>query len=134
MKSTEHAVAGAVVSAIGVLASGDRFSRSTKVLLWCYGVFLSVFIDLDHFVIARYKTGNWKWLFEALTHPRQAFTAPEWLFEDARMTSERLLSHAVIGGVLTLLSFAITPFLAVFTPVVVYTHVVCDLLRDTEIV
>jgi hypothetical protein len=134
MKSTEHAVAGAVVSAIGVLASGDRFSRSAKVLLWGYGVFLSVFIDLDHFVISRYKTGSWKWLFEALTNPKNAFTAPEWLFEDTNMVFERLLSHAVIGGVLTLLSFAVAPFLAVFTPVVVYTHILCDLLRDAEIV
>jgi hypothetical protein len=133
MKSTEHAVVGAVVSAIGALAAGERFSRTTKVSLWCYGVFVSVFIDLDHFILARYKTGNWKWLFEALSHPKKAFSDPEWLFEDVPMVSERLLSHAVIGSVLTLFLLVITPFVAVFTAVVVYTHILCDLLRDAEI-
>jgi hypothetical protein len=133
MKSTEHAVVGAVVSAVGALASGERLSRSAKVLLWCYGVFLSVFIDLDHFVLARYKTGNWRWLFEAISHPKKAFSAPEWLFEDVPMASERLLSHAVIGSVLTLFLLVITPFVAVFTAIVVCAHIICDLLRDAEI-
>jgi hypothetical protein len=133
MKSTEHAIAGAVVSAVGVLISGERFSRTEKVLLWCYGVFLSVFIDLDHFVLARHKTGNWSWLFEALSHPKKAFSSPEWLFDDVQMRIERLLSHVVIGGTLTLLSLAIAPFVAVFTAVVVYTHLLCDLLRDAEV-
>ncbi len=132
MKSTEHAVVGAVVSALGVRAVGDHLSRPWKAALWCYGVFLSVFIDLDHFVLARYYTGDWEALFEALTTPKRAFTAPEWLFSDVTMRAERLLSHTIIGGVLALGSFFIAPFLACFTVVVVYAHVLCDLLRDTK--
>lgn len=134
MKSTEHALVGAVVSTIGVLVSGERFSRLEKVLLWSYGVFLSVFIDLDHFVLARHKTGHWSDLFEALSHPKRAFSAPGWLFEEVQMRIERLLSHVVIGGILTLFWLVIAPFVAVFTAVVVYAHILCDLLRDAEIV
>lgn len=132
MKSTEHAVVGAVVSALGVHAVGAQLSRPWKVVLWCYGLFLSVFIDLDHFVLARYYTGNWESLLEALTDPKRAFTAPQWLFSDVAMRTERLLSHVILGGVLTLGSLLIAPFLAVFTALIVYAHVLCDLLRDTR--
>lgn len=132
MKSTEHAVVGAVVSALGVRAVGEHLSRPWKVVLWCYGLLLSVFIDLDHFVLARHYAGDWEALFEALTTPKRALTAPEWLFSDIAMRAERLLSHTIIGGVLTLGSFFIAPFLAAFTGLVVYMHVLCDLLRDTK--
>lgn len=132
MKSTEHALVGAIVSTVGTLALGDRLSRPAKVVLWCYGVCLSVFIDLDHFVLARWLTGHWEELFAALSNPKRAFTTPGWLFEGLTMRIERLLSHTIIGGVLTLVTFAITPFLAVFTAIVVYAHILCDLLRDTE--
>lgn len=134
MKSTEHAVVGAIVGAVGSLVLGERCSRPAKVLLWCYGVVVSVFIDLDHFLLARWLTGDWERLFEALSNPKRAFTAPGWLFEELTMRTERLLSHTIIGGVLTLVTFAITPFLAVFTAIMLYTHILCDLLRDTEIV
>ncbi|MFC6961876.1 hypothetical protein [Halocatena marina] len=133
MKSTEHAVVGAIVGAVGALALGERLSRPAKVVLWCYGVFLSVFIDLDHFLLARYLTGDWELLFEALSDPKRAFTAPAWLFEGLTMRTERLLSHTIIGGVLTLVTFVITPFLAVYTAVVLYAHLLCDLLRDTRV-
>ncbi|RRJ33489.1 hypothetical protein [Halocatena pleomorpha] len=132
MKSTEHAVIGAVISALGVRAIGNHLSRPWKVVLWGYGLFLSVFIDLDHFVLARYYTGDWDALLEALTTPKRALTSPEWLFSDITMRVERLLSHTIIGGVLTVGSFLVAPFLAGLTALVVYTHVLCDLLRDTK--
>ncbi len=132
MKSTEHAIVGAVVSALGVRAVGARLSRPWKAALWCYGLCLSVFIDLDHFVLARCYTGSWEALLEAFTDPKRAFTAPKWLFSDVAMRTERLLSHVILGGVLTLGSFLIAPFLAGFTALVVYAHVLCDLLRDTK--
>lgn len=132
MKSTDHAIVGSVVSAIGVAAFGEQLSLRRKALLWVYGVTLSVFIDLDHFVLARRISGNWACLFEALSHPKRVIVSPGWLFEDLDMKLDRLLSHVVIGGVLTLGSLIVAPFLAAFTALIVYTHVLCDLLHDTN--
>lgn len=132
MKSTDHAIVGSVVSAIGVAAFGENLSLRRKALLWIYGVTLSVFIDLDHFVLARRISGNWSSLFEALSHPKRVIAAPGWLFDELDMKLDRLLSHVIIGGVLTLGSLIVAPFLAVFTALIIYAHVLCDLLQDTN--
>ena len=130
MKSSEHASIGAVVGAAALVVL-RRSSLASNALLWAYGVFLSVFIDLDHFVIARRKAGDWSHLRAAVTNPVWAFTEQDEVFPDLRFPVERLLSHAVIGGVLTLLWLPASAAVAAFTAVIVYAHVVADMLRET---
>ncbi len=131
MKSHEHASIGAVAAAAALFVLRRSSSLLSNALLWTYGVFLSVFIDLDHFVIARWKAGDWSHLREAATDPVWAFTEQEEVFPDLRFPVERLLTHALIGGVLTLLWLPVSAAAAVFTAVVVYAHVVADMLRET---
>ncbi len=132
MKSSEHAVVGTAVSMIGVRLFGQELSVAQKLGLWLYGVVLSVVIDLDHFVLGRYYLGDWSMLNEAISDPARAFTDPAWLFTDVDMETERLLSHAIIGGLLSLGLFVLTPLLGAFTALVLYAHGLCDLLRDTN--
>lgn len=133
MRSTEHAAIGAVVSvlALAVLARGR--SLPEKLACWTYGLLLSVFIDLDHFFIARLKTGSWSYFTRAASNPVWAFTEQEEVFPDTEMQLERLASHVCIGGVLVLSLRPISRLLAAFSAVVVYAHVLADLLRDIEI-
>ena len=133
MQSFEHASIGAVVGAAALFVLRRSSSLASNALLWGYGVFLSVFIDLDHFVIARRQTGDWSHLRAAVTNPVWAFTEQEDVFPDLLFPIERLLSHAVIGGVLTLLWLPVSATVAVFTAVVVYVHVVADMLRELEL-
>lgn len=135
MNSTEHAAVGAVASAlaVGALAARRPLSRARATALWAYGVALSVGIDVDHFPIARAETGDWDALRRALRRPTAALTDPDYVFPDVELASLRLLSHAVLGGALTALLFLVAPPLGVFTAVVLYAHVVADLLRDAGV-
>lgn len=133
MWSSEHAaVGGAVSAALVVLLRWPR-SLAGKLLLWSYGVLLSVVIDLDHFLLARIRAGDWSHLRAALSNPVEAFTEQESVFPGLELRVQRLLSHAVLGGALALASALVAPTFAVFTAVVVSAHVIADLLRDAEL-
>jgi hypothetical protein len=135
MKSPEHATLGALAS--GLLVAALPVSVPTEALaLVVYGVLLSVFIDLDHFVVARYHAGDWSHFRRCVTDPKFAFTQQERVFDgvDTRtLETHRLLSHALVGGVLVGGLALVAPVYALFTAGVLYVHVVADLLRDGEI-
>jgi hypothetical protein len=134
MKSPEHAAVGAVV---GVAAVGVLFvdaSLGMKAALWVGGVFFSVFVDLDHFLIARRMAGDWSNLRRAVTNPRVGLVDQEQVFADVdevRLRQYRLLSHLLVGGLLIALCSQVEGRLAVLVAVLLYAHVVADLLRDS---
>ncbi|PSQ02632.1 hypothetical protein BRC94_01230 [Halobacteriales archaeon QS_5_70_17] len=132
MKSHEHAAVGAVVGAIGVAAL-RRFSRPVRTVLWAYGLLLSVFIDLDHFLIARAKAGDWSHLRAAVADPVWAFTDQESVFGELTLAFERLLSHTLLGGLLTLGLYLLSPAVAAYTGLVLYFHVLADIAREAEL-
>lgn len=136
MKSPEHAMLGAIASGIFVLAL--PISVPLEAAAWvAYGVVLSVFVDLDHFVLARYHAGDWSHLRRCVTDPVFALTEQERVFDgvDTRtLERHRLLSHLLVGGALVGALAVFSTAIAVFTAGVLYVHVVADLLRDGEIV
>ncbi len=134
MESPEHAAIGAAVSTVCVALMRGR-SLPKRTLLWAYGLLLSVFIDLDHFAIARARTGDWSNLTRCLTDPVWAFTEQEEVFADLDedIDFERLVSHAVLGGLLTAGWYLVSPLMAVYTAVVLYFHVLADMLREAEL-
>jgi hypothetical protein len=136
MKSPEHAAIGAVASGVLVLALPEVTIPLEAAGLFAYGVFLSVFVDLDHFVLARYHGGNWSHLRQCVTDPVFAFTEQEQVFEgvDTRtLEVHRLLSHVLLSGTLVAVLTLFEPGYALFTAVVLYVHVVADLLRDGDV-
>lgn len=132
MHSSDHARIGAVVSALalGLLARGRSFPG--KLALWAYGVLFSVFVDLDHFAIARLKTGDWKHLRRAVTHPIWAFTSQEEVFPDVGMTLERLASHVVVGAVLALALRPFSRLLSTLTAITLCAHLLADLIHESR--
>jgi hypothetical protein len=99
-------------------------------------VFFSVFVDLDHFVIARAMSGDWSSLRRAVTNPRVGLVDQEQVFVDVdepRLRQYRLLSHLLIGGVLVALTAPLGLGLDAFVAVLLYAHVVADLVRDAEL-
>ncbi|MDL5362849.1 hypothetical protein [Halalkalicoccus sp. NIPERK01] len=133
MRSLEHATIGALCSALALSVLARGRSLPEKLALWIYGLLLSVFIDLDHFVIARAKTGSWSYLTRAVRHPVWAFTDQTEVFPDLDMALERLASHVVIGGALVAVLRPVSRPLAAFSAVVVYAHVLADLLRELDL-
>lgn len=134
MKSVEHAVVGAVVSAAAAMLFFSEPNGAEFGGLVVFGVLLSVFVDLDHFLIAREMTGDWRHLERAVTNPRVGLVEQEKVFADtdgAGLQKRRLLSHHLIGGALSfVLLLAGFGSLAAFVAVVLYAHVLCDYLRD----
>lgn len=136
MQSGEHAAVGAAVSVAAAFVLFPGASVTTLAALVAAGVAVSVFVDLDHFVIARGMAGDWHHLERAVTNPRVGLLEQERVFADldeAALVHRRLLSHHLITGALTLaLALAGRGSLAVFAAVVLYAHVLCDYLRDLE--
>ncbi|WP_231185206.1 hypothetical protein [Haladaptatus sp. DYF46] len=137
MYSREHFLIGAVVSALLLVPLSNLFGPPILAALFVYGVLLSVFIDLDHFVLTRLETGSWRHLRACLANPTDAFGDQDWVFEDvdnAQLEHMRILSHVAIGGVLVAILVVLWPPVAVFTAVLLYFHVLADLLRDNDVV
>ncbi|WP_132060060.1 hypothetical protein [Halorussus amylolyticus] len=136
MKSPEHAALGAVTSGTLVLALPEIGVPLEALGLFAYGVVLSVFVDLDHFLLARYHAGDWSHFRRCVTDPVFAFTQQEQVFDGVDtdiLETHRLLTHALVGAGLVGATGLLSPAYAVFTALVLYVHVVADLLRDGDI-
>ncbi|EMA40246.1 hypothetical protein [Halobiforma nitratireducens] len=98
-----------------------------------YGTALGVLIDLDHFLIARLKTGQWDAVQFCLHNPRAAVADQRRIFDagDVGLLS-RLLSHLlIVGAVVPLLALG-SRSLAVLTAGVLYVHILTDVAWDTR--
>jgi hypothetical protein len=136
VKSGEHAAIGGTVSVVATVVLFEGVATPTLVAVVGYGLLLSVFVDLDHFLLARAEIGDWRHLELAVRNPRVGLIEQELVFEDVEDVLEprRLLSHHLVGGVVVgVLVVVGLPTLAVFSAVVLYVHVLCDYLRDLHI-
>lgn len=96
-----------------------------------YAGLVGTLVDLDHFLIARVRTGSWRPLRRAVTSPRRAFVDQDELFERGDVGPRtRLLSHLLVAGVLVGALVANWSSLALVTAVVLSVHVVADAVWD----
>jgi len=96
-----------------------------------YVVCLGVGIDFDHFLLARLNRGDWSNLRQCLWHPRRVVLDQQSIFAPGDLwRDQRLLSHTLIGGLLTGLLWPVAEFWAIVTAVTVYVHLVADLWSD----
>jgi hypothetical protein len=97
-----------------------------------YAAVVGVGIDLDHFLVARYNAGDWRALRRCLRRPRIVLFDQGAIFETLDVNPvERLLSHVVIAGVLVGALWLVSPYFARVTGVVLYAHLLADLVADT---
>ena len=131
MYTKSHLAVSAVLGiAIAVLAGASPIESA---LLVAYAALLGTAIDLDHFLVARLRAGDWGHLRFAARNPRAAFLDQDELFEEGAVGAfTRLLSHALLGGLLVVGLLAIDPFLALVTGLVLYVHIVCDLIASVR--
>ncbi|ELY59914.1 hypothetical protein [Natronolimnohabitans innermongolicus] len=90
-----------------------------------------VLIDLDHFLIARVRTGSWDAVRFCLTNPTAAVADQRRIFErgDVGVLS-RLLSHLVIIGLVVPAAALWSVPLAALVGGVLYAHLVSDVAWD----
>lgn len=88
-------------------------------------------IDLDHFLLARLRTGDWRALRAVLAEPSLALVGQDRIFAPGEVgTLRRLLSHHLLGGTLVAALAAVAPFWALLSAAVLYAHVLADLAWD----
>ncbi|WP_135663463.1 hypothetical protein [Halorhabdus rudnickae] len=129
MYSSAHATISLVVAGV-VIIVGDPTLH--PMLAVGYGVALGVFIDLDHFALAWLLAGSLDPLVRVLRAPWIIVTDPGSIFEtDDLGPYQRLISHVVIAGVLVpTLWVVVDPFVGILSAVVLYAHVLADLIAD----
>lgn len=90
-----------------------------------------MFIDVDHLLIARAKTGNWDAVRFCLSNPAAAVADQSRIFDHGDVgVLSRLLSHLLIIGVVVPGLALASLDLAIVTGVVLYVHIVCDVVWD----
>jgi hypothetical protein len=128
MYSRDHAIGSAVVGAVAAAV------LSLPIPWWAavgYAVVVGVGIDFDHFLVARLTTGDWAALRRCLRDPRLVFLDQDEIFDPlALWPLQRLLSHHVLGGLAVAGLWLVSVPLALFTLLVLYTHVLSDLVWD----
>jgi len=129
MYSRGHAlVSGAIGIPLAVGASSPNVSGG---LLWGYVLLLGVGIDFDHFVIGRINRGDWTNFRRCIRNPAQIFVDQSTIFDQGDIwRDQRLLSHLLIGGVLTAGLWVFDTYWAFATAVTVYAHMLADLYAD----
>jgi (2Fe-2S) ferredoxin len=95
---------------------------------------VGVGVDLDHFLVAALNTGEWRALRRCLRDPTLVVRDQGAIFEAGEVgVIRRLLSHVVLGGALVGLLALRAPFLAAFVALVLYFHLLADLLWDLPV-
>jgi hypothetical protein len=139
MRSIHHFVVSAAVGAILLpfvspeipVASSALPAAATPALVVAYAAVLGVGIDVDHFLVARYNAGDWRAVRFCLQNPSVVFVDQDAIFESGEVWPlQRLLTHAVGGGVLVAGLLPVSTDLAVVSAVVLYAHLLADLLWD----
>ncbi|MDS0221781.1 hypothetical protein NDI54_10530 [Haloarcula sp. S1AR25-5A] len=128
MYSRDHAIVSVAVGAAGVAG------LPLPLPWWAavgYAVVVGVAIDFDHFVVARLETGDWAALRRCLRNPKIAVLDQDEIFDPQDLWPlQRLLSHHLIGGVVVFGLWLVSAPLALFTALVLYAHVLGDLVWD----
>lgn len=134
MKSGEHFLVSVPVVSAVLGSVAERYSPGQLAALAVYGLGLGVLIDLDHFALARLRVGDWRHARDCLRHPKRVVFDQDNLFSGTgRLANLRLLSHVLLSGVLTALASSVSHPAGRLTAVVLYFHVLADLLRDNRI-
>jgi len=127
MYSTGHAVVSLAVGLAAAVVAPPTVLGLPAALLVPYAAVVGVGIDLDHFAIAWYNAGEPRAIRAVLANPR-LLVHQVGIFRDGEVTShERLLTHAVIAGLVTPAAWLLAPTLGLVTGLTLYAHVLTDL-------
>jgi len=128
MYSRDHAILSLVVAAVGVSTLDLSISWPVTAVV---ALVAGVGIDVDHFLIARLTTGEWRALRRCLSNPRLVFFDQDGIFQHGSIRPlQRLLSHVVIIAVVVPALALVDVALAVFVAAVLYVHLFADLVWD----
>ena len=132
MYTRNHFLVSLVVGTVVALAGATSLHPVVAVAA---AIVAGTAVDLDHFVVARLRTGSWRALRRGFDDPRRFVFAQSELFETGEVGMvHRLLSHALIGGAVVGLLALLAPAALLVVGCSLYAHVVADLVVDAALV
>lgn len=130
MYSRGHAV---VSLGIGIAVVTLSAPPINPLLVVGFAVILGVGLDLDHFPIARFNVGDWRHLRRWVREPTLAVRDQAAIFDEGTIyRDQRLLSHALLGGVAVIVLAPVSVYLSGVAAVVCYGHLLSDLANDVR--
>lgn len=128
MRSGPHLI---ISLSIGALLSAFLDSNISIFTLVAYAGVVGIAIDFDHFLIARWNSGSWEALLRCMRDPKIVFIDQDAIFQQREdLASQRLLTHHILGAILTVSTWIIEPTLGLITGVVLYGHILADIVYD----
>lgn len=129
MYSKHHLVISLVVGAIGTgIVAPD--SPPAWVLVSAAGA-IGVLIDLDHFVIARWNTGDWGAVKRCLASPRLVVVDQSRIFRATDVRShQRILTHVVLTAAIIAVTGVLDTELMIIAGLVLLAHIGSDIIWD----
>lgn len=98
-----------------------------------YAAVIGVGIDLDHFLIARWNTGEWRAVRFCLRRPTVVVVDQSRIFREGEVRSrQRLLSHGVVTIVLVVGAGAFDEVVMLVTATVLIGHILTDVVWDVH--
>ena len=127
--SRDHFVISVVVGLVAALYAGLDLLTG---LSWvAFAAVVGVGIDVDHFLVAWYNTGDPRAIRYCLRNPRAVFLDQGSIFHEHELGKlDRLLSHMLIGGPLVAALWLVAPALSLLAAATLWAHVVADLYQD----
>lgn len=130
MYSRGHALVSLVLAG-AILAVAPAPVHPLIVVAVVVGV--GVGIDVDHFALALLNAGTTRPIRRVLRRPRIAVLDQDDIFDDTDLThTQRLLSHALLGGVAVGGLWPVSRYWALVVGVTIYVHVLADLVADVR--
>lgn len=116
---------------VGIVLAATVATPLPRPVLAVAAGLLGTAVDLDHFLIARVRTGSWEPLRRCLADPRMALLAQDEIFEAGDVGAlARLGSHLVVTAVAVAALAPVARSLALAAAVVLSVHVACDVVWD----
>lgn len=131
MEAIEHLIIASIASPLAAwtLAGPDM---SAFIFLTVWGLVAGVLIDLDHFLVARIKNGDWSVLLRALKDPLAAWTNWRKIIDPVKdvPAEHRLMVHITVAIAVSAVLIPFNTQLFYMTALMTSIHILSDLYAD----
>jgi hypothetical protein len=131
MESIQHLKISVIASPVLAVFAFGKLQIPEFFALSLLGIAVGTLIDLDHFVLERYRSGTWSELKKAIENPQEIITDNASVRDPAITSKDRYISHLMILWAAQFLLF-FSAELGLFTVSMIGIHILSDLYASAR--